>query len=179
LIRRQKQASFLDRIFSSLIDTVLQKSPSEVAVLHGELKEEKIRKILIPFGTSIHTRLATEIAPALADYFQAELCFVVIVDPDTPPVERDRRISEIRRTIQENTGSAKLEVVMAKDVLKGILEQSKDADIVLMGGRTGDFLELLFGRSLSQEITEQVKCPVLWVKEYEEPRSLWKTLLKP
>jgi hypothetical protein len=47
-----------------------------------------------------------------------------------------------------------------------------------MGGKTGDFLELLLGRSLAQEITEQSRCPVLWVKEYEERKPLWKLLLK-
>jgi amino acid transporter/nucleotide-binding universal stress UspA family protein len=179
LIRRQKQPTFLDRVFSSLVDTVLQKSTSEVAVLHGEFEVEKIRKILIPFGTSIHTQLATEIAPALADYFKAELRIVVVFDPDIPPIERDNRLGEIRQVIQDNSLSAQLEMVIGKDVLKGILGQAKDADLVLMGGRTGDFLELLFAKSLSQEITEQVKCPVLWVKEYQESRSLWTTLLKP
>jgi amino acid transporter/nucleotide-binding universal stress UspA family protein len=179
LIRRQKQLTFLDRIFSSLIDTVLQKSPSEVAVLHDDFKGKKIRKILLPFGTSIHTRLATEIAPALADYFEAELQIVVVFDPDIPPIERDNRIIEIKQILQENSSSAQLEVVLVKDVLKGILGKAKEADLILMGGRTGDFLELLFGKTLSQEITEQVKCPVLWVKEYEEPRSFWTTLLNP
>jgi amino acid transporter/nucleotide-binding universal stress UspA family protein len=179
IIRRQKQPTFLDRVFSSFIDTILQKSPSEVAVMHGEFGENKIRNILIPFGTSIHTRLATEIAPALADYFEAELHIVVVFDPDIGPIERDQRIGEIKQVIQENSLSAKLEVVIEKDILKGILEQAKRVDLVLMAGRAGDFLELLFTKSLSQEITEQVKCPVLWVKEYQEPRSLWATLLKP
>jgi amino acid transporter/nucleotide-binding universal stress UspA family protein len=179
IIRRQKQPTFLDRVFSSFIDTILQKSPSEVAVLHGEFGEKKIRNILIPFGTSIHTRLATEIAPALADYFGAELHIMVVFDPDIPPIESDRKISEIKQVIQENSLSAKLEVVLEKDVLKGILKKAKEVDLIMMGGRTGDFLELLFAKSLSQEITEQVKCPVLWVKEYQEPRSLWATLLKP
>jgi amino acid transporter/nucleotide-binding universal stress UspA family protein len=179
LLRRQKQPTFLERVFSSLIDTVLQKSPSEVAILHGEFKGEKIRKILIPFGSSIHTRLATEIAPALADYFKAELHVVVVFDPDLPPIERDKRIKEIDQVLQENSWSAKLEAVIEKDVLKGILKKSRDADLVLMAGRTGDFLELLFAKTLSQEITEQVKCPVLWVKEYQEPESSWATLLKP
>jgi amino acid transporter/nucleotide-binding universal stress UspA family protein len=179
LIRRQKQPTFLDRVFSSLIDTVLQKSPSEVAVLHGEFKKDKIRKILIPFGTSIHTRLATEIAPALADYFEAELKIVVVFDPDISPNERERRTNEIRQVLQENSLSAELEVVIEKDLLKGILAKAKEADLVLMAGRTGDFLELLFAKTMAQEITEQVKCPVLWVKEYQEPKSLWSTLLKP
>jgi amino acid transporter/nucleotide-binding universal stress UspA family protein len=179
LIRRQKQATFLDRVFSSLIDTVLQKSPSEVAVLHGEFKKDKIRKILIPFGTSIHTRLATEIAPGLADYFEAELKIVVVFDPDISPNERERRTLEIRQVLQENSLSAELQVVIEKDLLKGILTKAKEADLVLMAGRTGDFLELLFAKTMAQEITEQVKCPVLWVKEYQEPKSLWSTLLKP
>jgi APA family basic amino acid/polyamine antiporter len=179
IIRRQKQPTFLDRVFSSFIDTILQKSPSEVAVLHGEFGERKIRNILIPFGTSIHTRLATEIAPALADYFEAELHIVVVFDPDIGPIERDQRIGEIKQIIQENSLSAKLEVVIEKDILKGILEQAKRMDLVLMAGRAGDFLELLFAKTMSQEITEQVKCPVLWVKEYQEPRSFWATLLKP
>jgi amino acid transporter/nucleotide-binding universal stress UspA family protein len=179
LLRRQKQPTFLERVFSSLVDTVLQKSPSEVAILHGEFRGKKIRKVLIPFGTSIHTRLATEIAPALADYFEAELHVVVVFDPDIPPIERDKRIKEINQVLQDNSWSAKLEVVVEKDVLKGILKQGRDADLVLMAGRTGDFLELLFAKTLSQEITEQMKCPVLWVKEYQEPESLWTTLLKP
>jgi amino acid transporter/nucleotide-binding universal stress UspA family protein len=179
LLRRQKQPTFLERVFSSLIDTVLQKSPSEVAILHGEFKREKIRKILIPFGTSIHTRLAAEIAPALADYFEAELHIVVVFDPDLPSIERDQRIKEINQVLQENSWAAQLEVVIEKDILKGILKKSREADLVLMAGRTGDFLELLFAKTLSQEITEQVKCPVLWVKEYQEPESSWKALLKP
>jgi hypothetical protein len=73
---------------------------------------------------------------------------------------------------------AKVEMVMEKDVRKGILKLAHDMDLVLMGGRTGDFLGLLLGKSLSQEITEQVKCPVLWVKEYEEIESFWTLLFK-
>jgi hypothetical protein len=48
-----------------------------------------------------------------------------------------------------------------------------------MGGRGGDFLELLLAKSLAQEITERVDCPVLWVKEYEERESFWASLWKP
>nr|MBN2277625.1 universal stress protein [candidate division Zixibacteria bacterium] len=49
LIGRQKQPNFMDRLFSSLIDTVLQKSPSEVAVPHGDFEHRRINSILIPY----------------------------------------------------------------------------------------------------------------------------------
>ena len=84
MIGRQKRPNFFDRLFSSLIDTVIQKSPSEVAVLHGEIELDKIKNILLPFGSDIHSRLAAEIAPALMDYFNARLRLVVVIDPDMP-----------------------------------------------------------------------------------------------
>ncbi|TRZ90961.1 universal stress protein, partial [bacterium] len=60
----------------------------------------------------------------------------------------------------------------------GIVNVSQGADLVLMGGRSGDFIDLVFGKSLTQEITEQVACPVLWVKEYEEKKSFWAEMLR-
>ena len=64
------------------------------------------------------------------------------------------------------------------DIVKAITDESRKVDLILMGGKTGDFLELFLGRSLAQEITEQSACPVLWVKEFEEREPLWKLLLK-
>jgi amino acid transporter/nucleotide-binding universal stress UspA family protein len=178
VIGRQKQPVFLERVFSSLVDAVLQKSPCEVAVLHGQFSPEKLQNVLIPFGANIHTRLAIEIAPALIEYFNAKIHVVIIFDPDIPDSYREERINQMKQLIYKNIPSATVKVIYKKDVLSGILERSNDMDLVLMGGRTGDFLELLLAKSLSQEITETVKCPVLWVKEYEERESFWAYLFK-
>jgi basic amino acid/polyamine antiporter, APA family len=179
IIGRQKHPSFLDRVFSSLIDTVLYKSPSEVAVLHGDLIKENVRTILVPFATNIHTRLAIEVAPALLEYFNAELRVIVVIDPRSPADDRMKRILEVNRILTDNSLPAEAEPVIERDVLYGILQQSKSADLLLMGARSGDFIELLLAQSLTQEITERAKCPVLWVKEYEEKRSFWTSLLRP
>jgi nucleotide-binding universal stress UspA family protein len=93
--------------------------------------------------------------------------------------EREKRIEEIKQVMQQSSLSAELEVVVEKDILAGILKHAADTDLVLMGGRTGDFFELLLSRSLTEDITEKVKCPVVWVREYEESRSLWNRILKP
>ena len=84
-----------------------------------------------------------------------------------------------QKMINENSLTATINVIEEKDILNGIMKASKDMDLILMGGRTGDFLELLLAGSLAQEITEKVNCPVLWVKEYEERKSFWTSLLKP
>lgn len=179
VIGRKKNPIFTERVFSSLMDTVFQKVPAEAAVLHGNFAPDHVNTIMIPFGANIHTRLAMEIAPSLGEYFNAKLKIAVVFEPGTHKVERDKKIHYVKELMREHSLSGELVVVKEKDVLKGIIRLTKDVDLVLMGGRTGDFMELLLAKSLTREITEQVKCPVLWVKEYEEREYFWSTLLRP
>jgi len=178
LVGRQKEPDFLERFFSSIIDSVISKFPGEVAVLHGRFERDNIKTILIPFTIDIHAMLATEIAPALIDYFNCKLKLLLVYDPETSKQEREERELKVKELINENSLSAEILIIKDADILSSIVEESKNVDLILMGGKTGDFLELLLGRSLAQEITEQSVCPVLWVKEYEEREPLWKLLLK-
>lgn len=176
ILGRQKQPTFLDRFFSSTIDNVIQKAPCEVAVLHGKINSEKTEEILIPFGHNIHTHLATEVAPRFAEHFKAKVHIVTISEPDTPLVKQKESIKKIEELMQANSLQAQLEIVENQDILTGVIKESKKADLIIMGGLSGDFMELLFRMSLTREITEQAKCPVLWVKEYEERESFWTAL---
>lgn len=178
LMDRQKQSSFFERFFSSVIDSVLQKSVTEVAILHGEIKTSEIKKILIPYNGDIHTQLAAEIAPALTEFFKAEIRFAVVFSPGTTMAEQQIKINQINLLLEENKFSAKIVTIVDSDILQGILKLSADNDLVVMGGKTGDFIELLFSKSLVREITEQVNCPVLWLKEFEERESFFLSLFK-
>ena len=178
LVGRQKDPDFFERFFSSIIDSIISRFPGEVAVLHGRFQRENIKTILIPFSIDIHAILAAEIAPALIDYFKCKLKILLVYDPETSSQEREERELKVQELIATNSLTAELIIVKNADIVKSIVDESKKADLILMGGKTGDFLELLLGRSLAQEITEQSVCPVLWVKEYEEREPLWKLLLK-
>ncbi|MFH1009972.1 MAG: amino acid permease [bacterium] len=179
VLARQKQLSFLKRFFSSVIDSVIQQSPCEVAVLHGVLPKEGIRRLLLPFGADIHTQLAVEITPALVNYFHCQARVAVVFEPDVPPDHREGQIRRIRELMAANSLKADLEVVHDNDILMGVIQKARKADLVVMGGRRGDVIKLLFGGSLGQEITVGVDCPVLWVTEYEEKESFWATLFQP
>jgi amino acid transporter/nucleotide-binding universal stress UspA family protein len=178
IVGREKNPTFLERFFSSIIDTLIQRFPGEVAVLHGTFEKEKIKTILIPFNIDIHAMLAAEVAPAFIEYFNCNLKLLLVFEPGMSQVEKEKRQEKVKELINENITSAEIIILPDTDILTGIVEESKKADMIIMGGKTGDFLELLFGRSLAQEITEQSACPVLWVKEYEERESFWKLLLK-
>ncbi|MFH2107450.1 MAG: amino acid permease [Chrysiogenia bacterium] len=179
VLGREKDPDFMERMFSSIIDSVIAKAPCEVAVLHGQIPADKIKTIIIPFGRDVHTLLATEVAPAFIDYFNCRVRIVLVFEPDAGNAEKEEREKTARELIAKNSLQAELKILHNVDILRGILAEARDADMILMGGRSGDFLELFLGRSLAQEITEQSPCPVLWVKEYEERKPLWKLLLKP
>ncbi len=175
---RNKKNTFFERFFSTVIDSVLQKSPSEVAIVHGEFNPTEIHKILIPFGGDIHTQLAAEIAPALKEYFNAEIKIAIVFGPKTPDYNKENKIQKIHKVLEDNRLQAEVMIISDSDILRGIIDKSKEADLMVMGGRTGDFLELLFAKSLVREITENAFCPVMWVKEYEDRKSFIASLFK-
>ena len=178
LTDRRKGTNFVQRYFSSVIDSALQKSTTEVAILHGQLRSGKVKKIVIPYGGNVHTQLAAEIAPALAEYFGAKVTLAVVFNPEMTDIEREARLTQIKELVLNAGLDVQLKTIIDQDVLQGILKLSRGHDLMLMGGKSGDFLELLFSKSLVREITEQVDCPVLWLKEYEEQESFFLSLFK-
>jgi amino acid transporter/nucleotide-binding universal stress UspA family protein len=179
IMGRQKHPIFLERFFSSVMDAVVQKAPCEVAVLHGELPDGGVKKILIPFGEDIHTRLAAESAQAFVAHFGCSVKVAVVCEPWLSPVERAGKLERVKKFIDESALSAQIDIVSDKGGLEGILRSARGVDLILMGGRTGGALEMLLGRSLVQEVTERARSPVLWIKEYEERESFWLSLLRP
>ena len=57
---------------------------------------ENIKTILIPFTIDIHAMLATEIAPALVDYFKCKIKFLLVYEPETPKHEREARELKVK-----------------------------------------------------------------------------------
>jgi nucleotide-binding universal stress UspA family protein len=175
---RQQKPDFLERAFSSFIDTILYELPSEIAVLHGVFRHGDVKKIVVPFGIDIHSRLAMEFSSVLADYFNADVTVTVVFDPMMTKAEQETRLDQVHEEVLRSTPTASVEVIRRQNVLAAVVKKSKEADLMVMGGKTGDFIELLFGASLTRRITEQAGCPVLWLREYEERVSFWSSLFK-
>jgi nucleotide-binding universal stress UspA family protein len=179
ILSRKRSSSFLERYSSAAMRTVLRDAPVEVIFIHGEIPKQGIRKIVLPFGENIHTRLAVELAPALTEYYQSELHITVVVPPDISPEERSAMVNNVEQILQQRCPFAVLDLVEDSDVVRGVIRQAKDADLVLMGGRSGTLLEMLAASSVTEDITQQLTCPVIWAEEYEESESMLARLMKP
>jgi nucleotide-binding universal stress UspA family protein len=176
LLGRQKNPTFFERVYSSVLDSVLHNAPCEVAVLHGNVDPAQVRRLLIPYGENIHTQLAIEIAPALVRHFESAARVAVVFEPGDTGAAKEAQKNAIAERIGEVGLDARIVTLSEDDVLEGLVRESRYADLLVMGGRSGDFISLILGQSLTQEITENAHCPVLWIKEYEEAPSFWKAL---
>lgn len=178
LLGRNKKNTFTSRFFSSALDNVLQKSTVEVAILHGKIYPRRIKNILIPYSVNVHTRLAVELSPALTEYFGADLTVAVVFHPETSKEDRKRITEQIEQDIADENINASIKIVTDRDMLHGILKLAEHTDLLVMGGKSRDFLELLFSKSLVRQITETVDCPVLWLKEFEERESFLHSIFR-
>ena len=102
----------------------------------------------------------------------------IVFSPETPEPARQKIVDQIKKDLETNSLDAEIKTITDSDILHGILKLSRNTDLIVMGGKSGDFAELLFARSLTNEITEQASCPVLWLKEYEEKESFLISLFK-
>jgi nucleotide-binding universal stress UspA family protein len=178
LTGRNKKSNLSARIFTSVIDRVLQKATNEVAILHGEIKAEQIKTIFIPFGGDIHTELAIEIAPALVQFYNANIVVGIVFSPEAGAEKRILKTEQVEKLLLDNSLSAEIKTITDTDIVHGILKLATGSDLMVMGGKSDDFIEVLFGKSLVREVTENVKCPVLWLKEYEERTTFVSSLFK-
>lgn len=177
LTGRKKRTNIPHRIFSSVMDSVLQKATHDSAILHGEIKNE-IKNILIPFSGDIHTEFAAEMTPALVEFFNAKITVGIVFSPETTSVQMQQQINEVNALIEDSHLTAGIETVVNSDILQGVIRLSANYDLLVMGGEARDYVELFFAKSLVTEITEQVACPVLWLKKYEERTSFIRSLFK-
>jgi len=179
IVGRPKRPTMMERFLSSIIDRVVKRAHCEVAVVHGELPHGGVRRIVLPYGGGVHTRLAVELSPALASQFNCEVEIVAVVERTTPEEERERLRSEIS-TLAASVGlTARITLLQDAYTLRALLRGVTRSDLIIMGGRTGEPLEYMFGRSLGQQITEAAPCAVIWVAEYEERKPFWSGVLAP
>lgn len=172
VLGRKRDPGFFDRYATAITDSVLETAPAEVVFLHGDLPGRRVSRILLPFGENVHTRLALELAPALAEYFESRLDVLLVLPTGLDSAEAERRARKVEERVRADYVGAGLTLVRSDDVVRAVVSEANRTDLLLMGGRTGSFWEMLAAASLTEDITRQARCPVVWVEEYEESESL-------
>ena len=158
---------------------VLGGARTNLAVLKNRSLSE-VKRILVPVGDGIHSRLAIHLASDIASQEGARVCFFrtlpEMADADQTQ-DQSALVQEIVREETEEIPSfrATYRIVCAEDVLEAILNETKKEkyDLIVIGSsEEWGTPKHLFG-GISEGLVEQAGCSIMVVKVHEMAASSW------
>lgn len=156
---------------------VLATSHADVAVfLNRGLPS--LKRILVPFGGSVHSRLALRLACQIAEQERGRVVALRCLC-DTQHADMHDALMLVREVVEAEFGEVPpylaMHVSAAETVQQGVLNELRahEYDLVVMGAAVAASLRTdLFG-SLTDAIARQIPCSVLLVRRYEPAVVNW------
>jgi len=162
----------------NVVNEVLMAARANFAVLLDRgLKQ--VRRILVPVGGGVHSRLAIRLAYEIAAREGAHIAALHCLCEECEFEELEDRMAFLREIIEDELGSVPsrftTRLAQAGDVADGILEETarQPYDLVVVGAsEEWSVRTQLFG-TVDDQITEQIACSVLLVRRYEPAAISW------
>ena len=150
------------RLFGTTLDPILRASPVDTVLLRWRDKQAKFKRVVVGVTASPHARLAVEIAKAMESELKAECRYLHVIKRGT---RMDRATEEaFLNEKAEGPPPLDLEVVQARTTAAGIIEASKEADLLILGAaREGIVNQLVLGEK-TRSVARRAKSAVLLVQ---------------
>jgi amino acid transporter/nucleotide-binding universal stress UspA family protein len=150
------------RLFGTTLDPVLLAAQADVALLRRRNKKTEFKRVLVGVTASPHALLAIEIAQALEQQLKAKPRYLHIIKRGTPM--DDATESAFLGGASARDAGIDLDVVQAASTARGMIEASKEADLLVLGAaREGILSQLVFGEK-TRTMARGARCAVLLAK---------------
>jgi len=126
---------------------------------------------VLPLTRGRHPQLAAELAPALGEWFDAEVLPITVVPEGMSDADADRQVADAEATLAEAKLDVALEVIRRRDVGQGLARMLRREDLVLIGAPSTHPLAALVGGTLPDELAARRRVPVVVVRDVEERRD--------
>jgi amino acid transporter/nucleotide-binding universal stress UspA family protein len=170
-----------DPLENSVIHHVVSRQPCDVLIFKSDKEYlPEFKCILLPIGgREIHDPLKARIVHCLQKNTQCQITLLKVIPPGGGKAVRRRSEEGLKRSAKVyNLSNANLVVHESVHAAGAIVERSEDHDLLILGMREEPWFRSFFFGTIAQQITGQVKCPVLLVKAKSIPRSRMKKVLK-
>lgn len=158
----------------SIIDPVIQGSECEVLVVKGSGWKE-VENILLPTAGGPNAAIAAGIAASLSRVYGANVTGLYVQVGHATPA----RIRENEELIEKTLGDHEFshpprhKVVVADNVVDGILQEAVDYDLVLIGASEERVFDQFAFGSIPQRIASRVHSTAIMVKRYRGAPDFW------
>ncbi len=167
----QKRSRFQERLFGSVIDTVLWSSHCPVAVSRLLKSPSDMQQILVPIENLTQRSIAAlQLAEIIATENQGRLTILHVCDRRTPPNKQAWIRSQLALLIKKDNPTFEYEVQLApgEDVARAILNASRSSDLlVLRSSRRPTSAGGLLVGDITFKVAQQAACSVVMLGEPE------------
>lgn len=170
---RRPRPTFLEWMFAATVDNVLRETPCDVALVGRSVRRGEIRRICPALGEGHGARLAAGLAPALAEWYGAEIRPLAILPSLAGPEQVDRVRVQCQAILGEAGVQGQPTIVRDDDVVAGILRASEPGDLVVMGGPAPGPVGQLLSRPVSQDLIDRGQVPIIMVRKHEKTPAGW------
>ncbi len=154
----------------SKIDPIIEQSPCNVVVLKDCGGNKTFKKALVPIAGGPNGALALEIASILTRHDEGTVT-ALSVDTGRGSVNFEQFLDTNGKKFDIDRKTLKTKTVQAKSVVKAILKEAKDYDLVVLGTTEKPILAQMGRMSLPEKIACRTPKPVVMVKSDAGVRS--------
>ena len=159
------------RIYNSPTKQILERTPSDVAILLAR-DLTHVKRILIPIGGGPHARLGLRLASQFVHNGNVELTALRILRPD-PELDMDVEMEGLKRVVAnvlgEDACKASPKIIVDDNVIEAILGAAREGqyDLLVIGASEEWQIKSLLAGSLPDAVADQAPCSVLLVRRFE------------
>ncbi len=162
-------------LVGSVLDVVLKTTPANIAIVRPREMVD-VKKILLLTRGGPNARLAAELSVDIARTTGAHLTAAIVVSPGLNENENRTKLGIIDKTV-EGIGLDGIQfekkTIVARSVLKGILEESAGYDLVMIGATREPIWKRLFLGTIPKSVARSSPKTVMMVKRYEGSVKSW------
>lgn len=155
------------RFFGSVIDTIVDNPPADVAVVRYR-KMDKVRRILVPVTGGPNSRRAVKLAVSIAQNGNGNPIKVTLLHvlPQNPSRRDKVRGSQIVEEAMIGNVSDKIETgfIEGTNLVESILEESGEYDLMVLGATEEPLFKNLIIGSTPEQIARRADITVIMVK---------------
>lgn len=163
--------SFFERIVSSIVERVLHDVPCQVGVVYGSIEPEEVRRVVVPVTTGQNSELAAELAPAFADWLDARVRPITVVERGVPQAKNEDFVARAKQTLESAGCTEELEVLRRREIGRGLVRAIKKGDLVLVGAPSTGAVVPVVGETIPAMIARGGRNPVVVVRDVEPRRA--------
>jgi amino acid transporter/nucleotide-binding universal stress UspA family protein len=170
---RGRRAGLLERFAATIVDRVVRTAPAQVMVISAERWPEKPRAILFAYERGPHAAVTADVAGALSKTGQGLVRAVHVLPRSATPAQDQAAKADLNQVLGSRYDKRELKVVHSGDIVTGLLRESKDTDIIVIGGTEAGVMEQLLGYALPLELAERTAKAVVTVYEMPAEPKRW------